>query len=224
MAKHIIQAINFNISNVQAPKIGNLNWVVDEADWIEIQGDNNSGKTTLLNALYGYLAECTGQLFVLDYSMTPIGRDDLAALRRKMGYARQEIHLVKTKTLRANMAMALNAADRIIDTNYEGIIENILERFSLLGYIKKEIRELSASQQHLAAIARSLVHKPKLILLDQSFDCLDDIHFGMALDIIKDYRNSDRLTVISTCLRKRDMGVPDAKTYRLENGALIAAV
>lgn len=220
MSKHIIQTINFNGFHAALPLISNLNWIVDESDWIEIQGDNNSGKTSLMDAIYGHIQECSGQMFVLDYSMIPVTKEDLASLRRKMGYAKQVSNLLKNKTLRANLAMALNAADRIMDHNVEEIIVNLLSRFSLKDFLRKELNDLSFSQQQLASIARALIHRPKLLLLDQSLDLLDREFRFKVIDIIQEYRLSERMTILSTTILSGKSMIPNCKNYKLAEGRL----
>jgi cell division transport system ATP-binding protein len=217
MPKHIIQTINFNLLQEEVPLISNLNWTVDESEWVEIKGSNNSGKTSLLNAMYGHINQCSGQLFVLDFSMTPVSKDDLASLRRKLGFAKQESNLLKNKTVRANLAMVLNAADRIMDQNYEEIIITLLDRLSLKDSLRKEIKDLSYSQQLLASIARALIHRPKLLLLDQSLDCLDNASRHTVIEIIQEYRNTERMTIISTSVLGWSAEIANCKPVLLEN-------
>ncbi len=222
MSKHIIQAINFNVSHSESPVLSNLNWTVDESEWIEIKGENNSGKTTFLNAIYGHINKSTGQLFILDFSMTPVAKDDRAGLRRKMGFAKQDSNLLKNKTLRANLAMALIAADRILDQNLEEIIINLAGRFSLKDVLLKEVKDLSYSQQHLAAIARAIIHKPKLLLIDQSIDILDNVNRNRVIDLIEEYRKTERMTVISSSIVGWSSEISNYKSFKLENQSLIA--
>ena len=223
MPKHIIQTINFNLLPAEIPLITNLNWIADESDWIEIKGSNNSGKTSLLNAMYGHINQCSGQLFVLDYSMIPVAKDDLSTLRRKLGYAKQEFNLLKNKTVRANLAMVLNAADRIMDQNFEEIITNLLDRFSLKDLLRKEVKDLSFSQQQLSAIARAIIHKPKLLLLDQSFDYLDNTNRNKAIEIIQEYRSGERMTILSTSVFGWGKEISNCKIFKIEDGNLIAS-
>jgi ABC-type lipoprotein export system ATPase subunit len=220
MSKHIIQAINFHLSNSESPFISNLNWTVDESEWIEIVGINNSGKTTLLDALYGHIQRSTGQLFVLGFSMTPVAKDDLSSLRRKIGYAKQETNLLRNKTLRANLAMALNAADRILDQNVDEIIMNLANSFSLKEVLLKEIKHLSFSQLHMAAIARALIHKPKLLIIDQSFDFLDSANRTKVIELIQEHRETERMAVISTSVYGWHSAIVNCKAMRLADGKL----
>ena len=222
MSKHIIQATNFGIAHSEWPLISNLNWVVDESEWIEIIGNNNSGKTSLLNAIYGHLCQCSGQLIVLDYSMIPVSKDDLASLRRKLGYAKQDSNLLKGKTLRANLAMALNASGRLASLSYDEIIIDLAEKFSLKDLLLREVKDLSFSQERLASLSRALIHRPKLLLIDQSFDLLDNESRFKAIEIIQNYRVSERMTILSTSVNSWSKEISNCKTFRLVNQSLDA--
>ena len=224
MPKHIIQAINFGMSHSEWPLISNLNWVVDESEWIEIVGNNNSGKTSLLNAIYGHMSQCSGQLIVLDFSMLPVSKFDLAGLRRKLGYASQDSKLLKNKTLRANLAMALNASDRLGSQSYDGTITDLVEKFSLKDMLLREVKDLSYSQQHLASLSRALIHRPKLLLIDQSFDILDSETRIKVIDIIQNYRLSERMTILSTSVYSWSKEISNCKTFQLMNQSLLAVV
>ncbi len=220
MSKHIIQAINFNLVQDGSNLLSNLTWTADESDWIEIKGLNNSGKTSFLNTLYGHTSNCSGQLFVMNYSMLPVAKNDLASIRRKIGYAKQTPGLLMNKTLRANLAMALNAADRITDQNFEEIIENLLGRLGLKDFLRKEIAQLSNSRQQLASIARALIHKPKLILLDQSLDYLDYDSRDKIIELIQEYRTTERATILSSTMGTNPSTILNSKVYKLEDGSL----
>lgn len=220
MSKHIIQTINFNIGNHDLPVIDNLNWTLGETDWAEIKGANNSGKTSLLNAFYGHEQGCKGQLFILDYSMIPLARTDLSSLRRKIGFAQQNNNLLKNKTLRANLAMALHAADRILDQQIDEIVYQLADRFSLKDMLKKEIKDFSYSQQILASIARALIHRPKLLLLDQSLDYLDEANRMKVIDILQEYRLTERMTIVSSSAFGWQAEISNVHSYVLESGFL----
>lgn len=221
MPKHIIQAINLSVSHSEKELITGLNWTVDEQEWIEISGPNGAGKTSILNTFYGMPMKLSGQLNVLDFSLNPLSKEDLASLRRKIGYARQNLQLIPEKTVRANLVMALHAADRVQDFDFDGQIQWILEALGMMGKIKYTLSLLSQGEQHAIAIARALIHKPKLLLLDQSLDYLDDTARKTVIQLIQNARDSDRLTVLSSALRTWSQEITNCKSFKLENGMLI---
>jgi len=218
MPKHVIQTINLSISYPEKDLITGLNWVVDEQDWIEISGPNGAGKTSLLNTFYGMSLQLSGQLSVLDYSLNPISKEDLSAYRRKIGYARQNLQLIPEKTVRANLVMALHAADRVHD--FDAQIHWILNALGMASKIKNTLNMLSQGELHLIAIARALIHKPKLLLIDQSLDYLDDTSRNTVIQLIQIARETDRLTIISSALNGWAHEIANCKSYKLENGGL----
>ena len=221
MPKHIIQAINLTISYPQKDLITGLNWTVDEQEWIEFSGPNGAGKTSLLNAFYGMPMKLSGQLNVLDFSLNPLSKDDLASLRRKIGYARQNLQLIPEKTVRANLVMALHAADRVQDFDFDGQVQWILDALGMSEKIKTPLAMLSQGEQHVVAIARALIHKPKLLLLDQSLDYLDDTSRKTVIQLIQNARESDRLTILSSALKTWSDEITNCKSIKIESGNLI---
>lgn len=221
MPKHIIQAVNLSISHSEKELITGLNWTADEQEWIEISGPNGAGKTSILNTFYGIPMKLSGQLNVLDYFLNPLSREDLAALRRKIGYARQNLQLIPEKTVRANLVMALHAADRVQDFDFDGQILWILEELGMSAKFKVPLAMLSQGEQHVIAIARALIHKPKLLLLDQSLDYLDDTSRKLVIQLIQNARDSDRLTIISAALKTWSQEIPNCKAIKLEKGMLV---
>jgi ABC-type lipoprotein export system ATPase subunit len=210
MPKHIIQTVNFNINQSEKTLISSLNWTVNECDWIEIEGQNNAGKTTLLDSIYGHHLQCSGQLYVLDFSLNPISREDLLAMRRKIGYAKQKSNLLKNKTLRANLAMVLNAADRVTELSIDELL-------------RKEIQDLSMSEVQCAGIAKALVHRPKLVLLDQILENLDGKTRLKVINLIEELRDTERMTILSTTISSANSIIPNSIPYKLENGHLFIA-
>jgi ABC-type lipoprotein export system ATPase subunit len=167
--------------------------------------------------------QCSGQLYVLDFSLNPISREDLLAMRRKIGYAKQKSNLLKNKTLRANLAMVLNAADRVTELSIDEMILDILERLDLKELLRKEIQDLSMSEVQCAGIAKALVHRPKLVLLDQILENLDGKTRLKVINLIEELRDTERMTILSTTISSANSIIPNSIPYKLENGHLFIA-
>ncbi len=207
MPKHIIQAINLSISYPEIELLNSINLTLDEQEWLEILGPNGIGKTTILDAFYGMPLNLKGQLSVLDYALNPLNKEDLSALRRKIGYARQTIRLIQEKTVRANLVMALHAADRVQDFDFDTQIQDLLNKMGLGDRIKHTVNKLSVTEQHMIALARALIHKPRLLIMDQTLDYLDQEKRNMSIELIKQYQETERLTVISSSFH--ELGILD---------------
>lgn len=80
---------------------------------------------------------------------------------------------------------------------------------------------LSQGEQHVIAIARALIHKPKLVFLDQSLDYLDDTSRKTVIQFIQNARESDRLTILSSAIKTWSQEITNCKSIKIENGILI---
>lgn len=171
---------------------------VYEGQWCEIIGPPLSGKTTIIQTLIGNHHQGTGQLNVLGFNLFPINREDARLLRRKVGYAQQLPDLLMDKTIRVNLLMALQAIDKAKEKTDEQHIIEILDEVGLIGKMKTEIRSLAYSELIIVSLLRCLIHKPRLILIDQLLDYLDKRQRNHLIAFIYNLVSKDKLSVITT--------------------------
>ncbi|HRI33836.1 MAG TPA: ATP-binding cassette domain-containing protein [Saprospiraceae bacterium] len=208
MSNSAIAAQKLNVKYSETIILKDLHFDFQMNDWIDLIGANNTGKSTLLNAFYGLHNDIQGLLHVQDYSLNPISVSNLSELRRKCSFISTHIPLMEHKTIRANLALALSAANKIRDLNSDALIEQMLEKLGLKTLIKVEVSRLSSSQKLLVKICRALLNKPRLLMVDESFLGFDSEHYLMAMQLIHEYYTREDLTVI--------MANVDAHTYHVE--------
>ncbi len=208
MSNSAIAAQKLNVKYSETIILKDLHFDIQMNDWIDLIGANNTGKSTLLNAFYGLHNDIQGLLHVQDYSLNPISVSNLSELRRKCSFISTHIPLMEHKTIRANLALALSAANKIRDLNSDALIEQMLEKLGLKTLIKVEVSRLSSSQKLLVKICRALLNKPRLLMVDESFLGFDSEHYLMAMQLIHEYYTRENLTVI--------MANVDAHTYHVE--------
>ncbi|MDQ3142781.1 MAG: ATP-binding cassette domain-containing protein [Bacteroidota bacterium] len=212
MSVSIIQAQNLSILIKDQVLIQDINLEIPENSVLEIYGENNTGKSVLMQSFYGLHADFKGQLKVLEYNMNPIIANDKASMRRRVGFVPQTPNLLKNKTLRVNLSLALTAADRIHAEDPEESVQLILADFELDNKAKHSIESLSHSDQILLCIARAIIHRPKLLLIDSCLGQLDTRKRRLALEKIQKLKEKERTTV---CICGLDSTMEDIMSERI---------
>ena len=141
----------------------NVNFTVNEGEYVAIMGESGSGKTTLLNILAA-LDKPTGGEVVLDgRALGTIPEREIAAFRRsQLGFVFQEFNLLDTFTLEDNIYLPLVLAGKSYDEMHSRL-EPIAKRLGITELLKKYPYEISGGQKQRAAVARALITEPRII-------------------------------------------------------------
>ena len=161
----------FGANKVEALK--NVNFSVEEGEYVAIMGESGSGKTTLLNILAA-LDRPTGGHVILDgKDLTTIKDADIAEFRRDhLGFVFQDFNLLDTFSLRDNIYLPLVLAGRD-HREMEKKLEPIAKILGISSLLEKYPYEVSGGQKQRVAVARALITNPKLILADEPTGALD---------------------------------------------------
>lgn len=147
--------------------VEDVNFTVKDGGFFSILGSSGCGKSTLLRIIAGFEAETEGEVFIRGESMKGVPPE-----KRPVNIVFQYLALFPMMNVRENVAfglkrLKLNKAE--IDTR----VNEMLSRVGLNGYEKKDVTALSGGQRQRVAIARSLVMKPSILLLDEPLGALD---------------------------------------------------
>ena len=166
-----VYSTRFGGNQVEALK--NVNFSVDEGEYVAIMGESGSGKTTLLNLLAA-LDKPTGGTIVLDgKELGRIKESDVATFRRdNLGFVFQEFNLLDTFTIQDNILLPLVLAGKSYDEMTSRLLP-IAKDLGLTPLLKKYPYEVSGGQKQRAAVARALITNPRIILADEPTGALD---------------------------------------------------
>ena len=136
---------------------------IDKEEIVVIIGPNGSGKSTFIKTVFGLIRPTKGKILFEDTDITGLRSDKI--MRMGVGYVPQLDNIFPVLTVRENLEMGIYSKK---DTDLEEAIGETLDLFPMLkDRGKDKARNLSGGQRQMLAVARALVAKPKLLLLDE---------------------------------------------------------
>lgn len=143
----------------------NINFTIEEGEFVSLLGASGCGKTTLLSIIAGLIQPTSGSVLIQGQSV--LEKDGLS-----IGYMLQQDYLFPWKTIEDNVLLGLNILKKE-KGNHAGLSSKLLQDVGLPNVEKKYPRELSGGMRQRVALARTLAVDPKILLLDEPFSALD---------------------------------------------------
>ncbi len=166
-----VYVTRFGGNRVEALK--NVNFSVEQGEFVAIMGESGSGKTTLLNVLAALDKPTAGAVILEGKDLRTLKESEVAAFRRDhLGFVFQEFNLLDTFTLEDNIYLPLVLAGKSYQ-EMKGRLEPIAEKLGIADILKKYPYEVSGGQKQRAAVARAVITDPRLILADEPTGALD---------------------------------------------------
>jgi putative ABC transport system ATP-binding protein len=167
-----------------APLFAGIDLDVPAGEWLAIVGESGSGKSTLLNIVAGLDRPDAGEVIV-DGRRLDTANDDALALwrRRHVGFVFQAFHLLPYLDVAGNVALPL-ALLGVAPRERARRAGEVLDAVGLGGFGPRKPGSLSGGEMQRAAIARALVHEPRLLLADEPTGNLDAANAAAVLDCL----------------------------------------
>lgn len=166
-----IYTTRFGGNQVEALK--NINFSVEEGEYVAIMGESGSGKTTLLNILASLDKPTSGSVLLEGRNLTTIKEKELAAFRREnLGFVFQDFNLLDNFSVRDNIYLPL-VLSGVEPEEMEKRCRPIAEKLGISDLLEKFPYEISGGQKQRTAVARAIITEPKLILADEPTGALD---------------------------------------------------
>lgn len=176
-----VYTTRFGGSQVMA--LRQVDFSVEEGEYVAVMGESGSGKTTLLNILAALDKPTAGRVELDGRDMSAVRESDAAAFRRdNLGFVFQEFNLLDTFTLRDNIYLPLVLAGRPY-RELKDRLDPIARQLGILELLDKYPYEVSGGQKQRAAVARALITHPRLILADEPTGALDSRSTDELLDL-----------------------------------------
>lgn len=166
-----IYTTRFGGNQVQA--LSNLNFSVEEGEYVAIMGESGSGKTTLLNILAALDKPTGGEVLLNGRNIVEIREKEISAFRRdNLGFVFQDFNLLDTFSVRDNILLPL-VLSGVAAEEMEPRLLPIAGKLGITELLDKFPYEISGGQKQRTAVARALITKPQLILADEPTGALD---------------------------------------------------
>ncbi len=170
-----------------------LDLTVEEGEVFGLLGPNGAGKTTTIRMLCGLLSKTAGQAQVLGYEL---GRDDLA-IRQNVGLLTEQPGLYDRLSAFDNLAYFARLYG-VPEGELRGRIEKKLAFFGLAGRAQEKVGGFSKGMRQKLAIARALMHEPRLVFLDEPTSGLDPEASASVRELVQQLSGQGRTVVLCT--------------------------
>ena len=160
-----------------------LSLQIRPGEFVSIVGQSGTGKTTLARLIIAEEKVSKGRIIVGGWDITNIKQNEVPILRRQIGVVFQDFKLLPRKTVYENVAFALEVAaaqpEKIRNIGPQALkIVNLEKKFDRFP------NQLSGGEQQRVVIARSLVHRPKIIIADEPTGNLDSINVQEIIELL----------------------------------------
>lgn len=207
------QAINVQSLHVKLDQyevLTDLNFTIEQGDFVYILGDNGSGKTTLVKTILGLIAPTSGSISIFDKPLSP------RLVAEHLAYVPQRSEIDRTFPMSVEEMIRLECENaHSCDLGADGH----LEAFASTELKSRRISQLSGGEFQRVLIARSLVTNPDVLILDEPFNNLDK-NIQETLYLLLQELNSQGKTII-VITHDHNLISQDSKLLLLEQGHIL---
>lgn len=195
--------INYQKANIYQKDgilvLKDVDFHVNEGEFIYIIGRVGAGKSTLLKTLYFELdVDEAEEAIVLNHDLRNMKRKHIPSLRRQMGIIFQDFQLLADRTVRSNLRFVLKATGWKDKDEIDERIDDVLRDVELLECADRYPHELSGGEQQRIAIARSILNNPKVIIADEPTGNLDIETARQIIQLLRRITESGTAVVMTT--------------------------
>ncbi|MFN9610587.1 MAG: ATP-binding cassette domain-containing protein [bacterium] len=208
----------FGRGSQQKQVLFNVSLDIYPGEIVLLEGPSGSGKTTLLTLISGLRSCQSGSLKVLDSQLYGSSKDQLIALRRRIGYIFQSHNLINSLTALQNVQMALETGSLSRRRRISEAMD-ILENVGLESLVHSYPCDLSGGQKQRVAIARALVRHPRIVLADEPTASLDSKSGRQVVNLIQQLAREQKCTILMVTHDNRILDIAD-RILHMEDGHL----
>lgn len=209
----------FGRGNNKVTALKQMNFSIQEGEFVAIMGESGSGKSTLLNIIATFDTPTDGTVLIDGQDLSLLKNKDVAQFRRdQLGFVFQDFNVLHTMTNKDNILMPLVLSDVKPSAMKEKLIP-LVKSLNIESHIDKFPYEISGGQQQRVAIARALITDPKILLADEPTGALDSKTSKEIMELFQKV-NEDQHTILlvthsvtDAAYAKRVLFIKDGKVY-----------
>ena len=213
--KEFLKVKNVNLSFNNNEILKELNLTIDQGNFVAITGASGSGKTSLLRVICGLESPNQGEI-ILDNTLLLNNEISVPTEKRNIGLVIQEKVLFPHLNARQNIEFGISSK-----TDKQNLSNEIMEKLNIKQLAEKYPHELSGGESQRVALARSIVMKPKLLMLDEPFTGLDKDLKMKIYPEIKSILQASKITALMVTHDLNEVKALADKCFNLESGKLV---
>ncbi len=185
-----IQIKNLSKKFNQIYAVNNINFNIDTNKTIGLLGPNGCGKTTSIGMMLGLIKPTSGEIIIQNKNINTFERNELLSI---MNFASPYVELPKKLSVKQN----LEIYGRLYGVkNLSFRINELAEDLNLKDFLNKKTGELSSGQKNRVSLAKSLINKPEILLLDEPTASLDPDIGDYVRSYVQTYKSKNKVTIL----------------------------
>ena len=185
-----IQIKNLSKKYKDTLAVNNINFSIEKNKTLGLLGPNGCGKTTSIGMMLGLIKPTSGEILIDNKNIESFKRDEILS---RINFASPYIELPKKLTVRQN----LEVYGRLYGIkDLKGRINEISEDLDIKNFYNRKTGELSSGQKNRVSLAKSLINKPEILLLDEPTASLDPDIGDFVRTYIQKYRSKNQVTIL----------------------------
>ena len=170
--------------------VNKINFQIEKNKTIGLLGPNGCGKTTTIGMMLGLVTPSEGEILIENKNIKSFKRDDIL---KRFNFASPYVELPKKLTVKQN----LEIYGRLYGIkNLDERITEISSDLDIKNFYKRKTGELSSGQKNRVSLAKSLINKPEILLLDEPTASLDPDIGDFIRSYIQEYKKSNKVTIL----------------------------
>ncbi|MDK2563671.1 ABC transporter ATP-binding protein [Romboutsia sedimentorum] len=190
-----------NLSKVYGNKVisnvlKDINFSIEDGEFVGIMGPSGSGKTTLLNLISTIDKPTSGKIILKDKELHKLKGDELALFRRReLGFVFQDYNLLDTLTIGENIVLPLTL-ENVPTKEQDDRLKKVSIILGIEDLLNKRTFEVSGGQAQRTAISRALINNPSMVLADEPTGNLDSKSAQNVMELLEKINKEEKVTTM----------------------------